>query len=86
MTKKENKIPKDQYYYHVEAKIPYITYELFKKFHSKSDLEQFQKWMYGQTCMLIEDGAIDVVCVYTWDYERWLRQGKQAEQDPEDWD
>lgn len=42
--------------------------------------------MYGQTCMLIKDGAIEVVCVYTWDYERWLRQGKQMEQDPEDWD
>jgi hypothetical protein len=35
---------------------------------------------------LIEDGAIDVVCVYTWDYERWLRQGKQIEQDSNDWD
>lgn len=61
---------------------PVVTYDMVKKVHTKEECEHFAEWMYGQTCMGLEDGRAGI---YADDYERWLRQGKKTEQ-AENWD
>jgi len=76
----QNKIPEDKYFFH-EHIGNYITMELFDKHHTKEEREIFLDWMSGQTC-----SSVDGVCaIYSWDYERWIRQGKKSEQGI-DWD
>ncbi len=59
----------------------YITMKLFKEHHTEEELERFSKWMCGQTCSAVDGEA----AIYSWDYERWINQGKQVGQGP-DWD
>lgn len=73
-------IPKNKYKYH-EHIGNYITYELLTEHHNEEDVEKFVKWMHGQT-MAIIDG---LAAIYSWDYERWIEQGKKTEQGA-DWD
>lgn len=74
-------VPKSEYIF-VEHVGNVITDKLFKKYHSESDVEKFNKWMTGQTCCVLLSGEIGI---YSWDYERWLRQGRKTEQGS-DWD
>jgi hypothetical protein len=74
-------IPKTEYLKAKEDAYTYITIDLFKKYHTKKELEVFSKWMAGQTCGLVGDE----VAIYSWDYERWISQGKQTRQG-KDWD
>ena len=72
-------IPNTEYY--LCDSFTYITEELFKKHHTEEDWKTFIYWMCGQTCSEVNGQA----AIYSWDYERWLRQGKQKEQG-KDWD
>jgi len=59
-----------------------VTFDMVKKAHTKEEYDNFCKWMNGQTCGRMDDGAS---AVYSHDYCRWLRQGKMKEQGI-DWD
>lgn len=74
-------IPKNEYIF-VDDVGNVITDELFLKHHNQNDYEIFSKWMRGQTCIVLPDGKVGI---YSWDYERWLKQGKKKEQGA-DWD
>lgn len=56
-------------------------FEEIKERAPKEDSEILAKWMFGQTCPVI-DGKSGI---YSWDLERWLEQGKKTEQGA-DWD
>lgn len=51
----------------------YVTYQQVKQYHNESELENFNKFMNGQTCAISSNGE---GAIYYYDYERWLRQGK----------
>jgi hypothetical protein len=68
-------------YYPMEGVGAVITKRLFLAYHSQEDLEIFLKWMRGQTCTEYHGEE----AFYSWDYERWMREGKETEQG-EDWD
>lgn len=72
-------IPGDKYY--VCSHFPYITEALFKKYHTEKEWKIFNKWMRGQTVSEVNGE----MAIYSWDYERWVEQGKKTEQG-EDWD
>ena len=72
-------IPKINYYN--DETFSYITEKLFKTHHSEEDWKVFVEWMRGQTCSEVNGET----AIYSWDYERWLRQGKKTEQGA-DWD
>jgi len=55
----------------------YVTPELVKEHHTPSEAERFFKFMMGQTSC--------VHGIYPEDYERWLSQGMNSEQQG-DWD
>lgn len=59
----------------------YVTKDIFYQYHSLEDWNAFSLWMRGQTGGIVNGEFI----YYSWDYERWLLQGKQTEQG-EDWD
>lgn len=59
-----------------------ITYDLIKKHHTTEEFEDFVRWMRGQTCLMMPNGEAGI---YSWDYERWVKQGMDTEQG-EDWD
>ena len=75
------KIPIESYIEH--AGILFVTMELIEKFHSTEEVERFKTWMGGQTCGVLSDGTGGI---YSWDYERWIREGKLTEQLPQTWD
>ena len=33
--------------------------------------EDFRKWLYGQTCPLVEEDEAPTDWAYMWDYDRW---------------
>lgn len=72
-------IPKEKFY-NGEC-FTYITEPLFLKYHSRDDWKIFMQWMYGQTYSIVGDE----MAIYSWDYERWISQGKKTEQG-KDWD
>jgi hypothetical protein len=72
-------IPKEKYL--STDQFTYITDEMFLAHHTQEEFDIFNEWMRGQTCSLVGK----VVAIYSWDYERWLSQGKQERQGP-DWD
>lgn len=74
-------IPTEEY--GLESKIFYITYAQVKAYHTSEEYGRFCGWMNGQTAMLLKSGETGV---YTWDYERWLREGKETEQNADTWD
>lgn len=59
----------------------YITESLFLEYHSQNDWRVFMEWMYGQTCPIVKNK----MAIYSWDYERWVSQGKKTKQG-KDWD
>jgi hypothetical protein len=67
-------IPKTHYY--TASQFTYITQRLFMAYHTKEDWEVFDHWMRGQTCSEVNGE----VAIYSWDYERWVRQGKRKDQ------
>ena len=72
-------IPNTHYY--VAEQFTYITKQLFLAYHSKEEWEVFNYWMRGQTGSLVNGEVV----TYSWDYERWVRQGKKKDQGT-DWD
>jgi hypothetical protein len=75
-----NRIPVEEYGLSPSG-YTYITNEILEKHHNKNEVAKFNEWMRGQTCGLIDGKP----AIYSWDYERWLGQGRQIEQGP-DWD
>lgn len=61
-----------------EDKIKVVTWDSIKKALTPEEHKTFLKWMQGQTCM--EEG------VFSWDWKRWVNQGKRSEQLEFDWD
>lgn len=74
-------IPKTEYIF-VDGVGHVVTDELVQKYHTPEDVSKFNKWMRGQTSLCMSDGKAGI---YSWDYERWLSQGKKTQQG-EDWD
>lgn len=74
-------IPKKDY--REEDGIMFVTKELIKKYHTPEEVEAFNKWFCGQTGMIASDGSYGV---YTYDYERWIAQGKLTKQLSNYWD
>lgn len=72
-------IPKTHYY--SCDSFTYITPRLFKAYHTQEEWETFNKWLTGQTVSEVNGEE----AIYSWDYERWLRNGKKHEQGA-DWD
>jgi hypothetical protein len=68
-------------HYYPARGFEYITKRLFLAYHSVQEWGIFDNWLFGQTGGLV-DGE---VVIYSWDYERWIRQGKKTEQGA-DWD
>jgi hypothetical protein len=75
-------IPRDKFLKSKQGGFAYITDELLKEYHTEGEIKNFDKWITGQTCALI-DGKC---AIYSWDYERWVGQGKKTDQNVEDWD
>jgi len=69
--------------YGMESDISYVTYAQIEIYHSPEECRAFCKWMNGQTAMLLKSGETGI---YTWDYERWLGEGRKTEQNPDTWD
>ncbi|MFA5049140.1 MAG: hypothetical protein WC516_09005 [Patescibacteria group bacterium] len=74
-------IPKDKYIF-VEGVGDVITDELFLQYHDNNEHSIFYQWLRCQTYLLMDNGKAGI---YSWDYERWIRQGKKTEQG-RDWD
>ena len=73
-------IPKKNYY--ILAGVgPVITKNIFLAHHSQVDWNIFMEFMRGQTCTSVGNE----MAIYSWDYERWLREGKKTSQG-ENWD
>lgn len=60
-----------------------VTINLVKQYHTKSEFENFNKWISGQTGLMMSNGDFGI---YVSDYERWMNQGKLTEQLSHDWD
>ncbi len=69
--------------YGLESNISCVTYAQIRKYHTPEEVEHFYKWMRGQTMMMLKGGESGI---YTWDYERWLREGCKTEQNANTWD
>lgn len=77
---KINMIPKEEY---LECEqFSYVTEELIYLYHTTEEVEKFFEWISNQTCGVV-NGKI---AIYSWDYERWIEQGKKTSQNFEDWD
>ncbi len=76
-------IPTEEYGLELESDISYITYAQVEKYHSPEECRHFCRWMHGQTVMGLKSGESGI---YTWDYERWLREGRKTEQNTDTWD
>lgn len=74
-------IPPEEY--GMESDMSYITFAQVEKHHSPEECRVFRKWMGGQTVVGLKNGRSGI---YTWDYERWLREGKKTEQNADTWD
>jgi hypothetical protein len=61
-----------------------VPFSLWKQILTEEAYADLEKWMYGQTCGVSDDGQEG--CPYPWDIERWIRQGCRVEQNVEDWD
>lgn len=60
-----------------------VTYDMVKKAHTKEEYNNFCKWMSNQTVGMMDDGNAGI---YSWDYERFCREGMKTEQNEETWD
>lgn len=61
----------------------YPSLEEIQARHTADELEAFYDFMCGQTAPILDSGESGV---YSWDYERWLSQGKRNHQLSGDWD
>lgn len=75
------KIPEHEYVDAGGFKV--VTYQLVELHHTPGEVESFCRWMGGQTCAVLDDGSAGI---YSWDYERWLREGRLDCQLPGTWD
>jgi len=55
----------------------HIRWDDIEKHAPPDELKSLSKWMNGQTMLGCDDGTGGV---YTWDFDRWVRQGKHTEQ------
>jgi len=75
------RIPENEY---IEAHgCRVVTMQMIEMHHTPAEVETFGAWFTGQTGMILDDGTL---AIYSWDYERWLEQGRQDCQSPLDWD
>lgn len=74
-------IPTEEYGF--ESGCSYITDAQIEKYHTPEECVHFYVWMSRQTAMILKNGNTGI---YTWDYERWLREGQKTEQNPDTWD
>jgi len=65
-----------------ESNIHYVTMSMIREAHTHKEASAFAEWINGQTMMVASNGDM---AIYSWDYERWIDQGKQTEQGI-DWD
>ena len=49
----------------------YLTKEEIIKQHGKKVFEDFEKFMFGQTVLVLDDGSCGF---YIWDFEKFFRQ------------
>lgn len=75
---KPNVVPPERYKTLDDGITTVVTWVDLQTYHTRSDYAKLRKWMFGQTC--------HVEGVYTWDYERWLREGKSTDQHASTWD
>jgi hypothetical protein len=76
-------IDRSHYLYDEKGRFSYITDKMIQESHSAEEHKNFCQWISGQTVGVTADG---VSAIYTWDYERWLRQGRKTKQRLSDWD
>ncbi len=74
----------NDYRHHDLGDFSYVTMEMVRLHHSGAAYDNFKQWMTGQPCGVTEDGKESAI--YSWDYERWERQGKKTAQNSNDWD
>lgn len=60
-----------------------VTYNQVKAAHTQNEYFNFCKWMSNQTVGTMDDGNAGI---YSWDYERWLREKMKKEQNQDTWD
>lgn len=68
-------IPRDKYICPEGWLTHFVTDTLIKKYHSADEYSRFDKWMRGKTMVVLQDGSYGI---YSWDYEKWLDQGKPS--------
>ena len=78
---KTNRIPMSEFLVAPEDMFTYVTMDMIRKYHTVDEQKNFDKWMRGQTMSDVNG----VTAIYSWDYERWVIQGKKTEQGA-DWD
>jgi hypothetical protein len=61
-----------------------VPFSLWKQILTEEAFKNLEKWMYGQTCGVSDDGKEG--CPYPWDVERFIRQGCKTQQNSDDWD
>jgi hypothetical protein len=70
--------------YKVFAGFTYVTEEQVRAYHGPFDATTFFAWMAHQTTPVVDDEP--GCCYFSWDYERWLREGRQKKQLAATWD
>lgn len=60
-----------------------VTYNMIRNAHTEEEYANFCKWMRGQTCALSNKNE---AVIYSWDYERFCREGMKKEQRLETFD
>jgi len=75
--------PKDYIKIWPTEKMLGVTYNQVKAAHTQDEYFNFCKWMCGQTCGMMDNGEAGI---YSWDYERFCREGMKTEQNAENWD
>lgn len=55
-----------------------VTLEMLQAYHTEHEVKKFLDFMIGQT--------MDEFGFYSWDYERWLSEGKRSKQLGTTWD
>lgn len=69
--------------YRVCHDISYVTHPMVQAVHTPEECLAFREWHNGQTGMLADNGDM---AIYSWDYERWVNQGRKVAQNAADWD
>jgi len=72
------RIPPEEFKEDVDSSIPYITFEMIEKYHTKEEVERFRKFMTGQTVTGV--GKDNECGIFVCDYERWINEGMKSQQ------